>query len=108
MRPQRLVVFQSLLLLGAGVLVGYLLGTREPQLQGQATEESAKPVARESRAEAADVAHEAGYKKGAANVLPQSPPATADRPANDYGLGELAAANLLPYPPGGPGTPTPL
>ncbi|HKQ96359.1 MAG TPA: cytochrome C [Candidatus Polarisedimenticolia bacterium] len=42
------------------------------------------------------------------DYLKQTPAATADRPADDYGLGPNAGSKLPPYPPGAEGDPTPL
>ena len=47
-------------------------------------------------------------EKAADLYLKQSPGATAERPANDFGLGPNHASKLPPYPPGGPGDRTPL
>jgi len=92
--------FAPVLLLAAGVAVGFVLGNKARQTAGL-------PEARAAELKYAK-ATEATASSANLHML-QSPAARAtNRVETDYGLGDGHISKLLPYPKGGPGVRTPF
>jgi hypothetical protein len=91
-------------LVGVSLLVGYVLGTAEPQARSEAAAKA------ELKNEPAPTPGTVGYRPTAPSprAMLQSPPAVANRPPSDYGLGDNMASKLLPYPNVGKGDRTPF
>src|SRR5437762_1739505 len=103
MLSKRISFMQAAVFLGLGIALGLWMARRQP---GRAVQQGLVTSARAAENGAGGVK----YSNGTTRLhLLQSPAAKASgREENDYELGENYYKKLKPYPPGGPGTRTPL